>query len=95
MHALLYGVIAWAMGGAIARFLVGAGLSLVIFVGIEAGVTALLDMSVAAIAGLQADVLQLALLSGIGEAISIIGAAILSRVALAMAGNVAGLKRTT
>jgi hypothetical protein len=95
MHALLYGVIAWAMGGAIARFLVGAGLSVVVYTGITTGVTALLDNAVTAVGGLPADILSLVLLTGVGESLSIMGAAILSRVALAMAGNVAGLKRTT
>jgi hypothetical protein len=94
MISILYAVVAWAASGLIARLLLGAGLTLVVYAGVVTGVTALLDSSASALGGLPSDMINLILLSGLGEAMSIIGSAILSKVALSMAGNVAGFKRT-
>jgi len=94
MHAFLYGVLAWAMAGLIPRLLVGAGLTLVVFSGVSVGITSLLTMAANYISGAGGAVLQLALLSGVGEFMSLIGSALLTRVGLVMAGNVAGLRRT-
>lgn len=95
MHALLYGVLAWAMAGLIPRLLVGAGLTLVVYSGISVGVGALLQQAASYIGGAGGAVAQLALLAGVGEFLSIIGSALLTRVGLVMAGNIAGLRRVS
>lgn len=95
MKALLFGVLSWAMSGAIANLLVGAGLTLVVYSGVSGAVEALLSNAASLLGGLPADVMQLALLSGVGDALSILGSAILTRVTLVMASNIAGIKRAS
>lgn len=94
MQAILFGVLAWAMSGMISRLLVGAGLTLVVFAGVSVGVQALLDQAAGYIGGAGGAVVQLAMLSGVGEFMSIVGSALLTRVGLVMAGNVVGLRKT-
>lgn len=94
MMALIYGVLAWAMSGMVANLLVGAGLTLVVYSGVVVGVTALLDSAATGLGGMPGAVIELAKLSGVGEAISILGSALLTRVGLTMAANVAGIRRT-
>lgn len=92
MQALLFGVLAWAMSGAVARFLTGAGLTVVVFAGVGTVVQGLLSDAAAGLSGLPGDVVALLYLSGIGVVFSILGSALLSRVALVFAANVAGLR---
>lgn len=95
MPALIYGALAWAMAGLIPTLLLGAGLAIVTYVGLSPLVEAGLDAAVSKLtgSGLPDVALQLALLSGLGEALSIIGSAILTRLAISAAANVAGLKK--
>lgn len=93
MAALLYGLVAWAMSGAVARLMVGAGLSLVVFSGLALGVEALLGQAATGFGGMPGDIVQIAKLSGVGVALSIIGSALLSRVALMTAANVLGVSK--
>lgn len=92
MLGLLYGALAWAVSGLIPMILVGAGMSLVVFTFIEPLIQDLLNSAANYVGGLPEIALQLILLSGVGEALSIIGSALLTRVAIVMASNVAGLK---
>lgn len=93
MKALLFGIIAWASSGLLARVLVGAGLTLVVYSGVSAGVESLLQQAASSMSGMPTAVVQLAMLSGVGQALSILGSALMTRVGLTMAGNIAGLKK--
>ncbi|MRT52336.1 DUF2523 domain-containing protein, partial [Xylella fastidiosa subsp. multiplex] len=63
------------LGQTVARGLVGAGLALVTTVPLIPLVTSALNLIVSKMSGISADVLNIALLMGFGEALSIIGSA--------------------
>lgn len=88
MPAVIIALVTWALGSFIARVLIGAGLVLLISEGLDAIVTSALNSAVSSLSGggLPAASFQLALLSGIGSALSIVGAAIVTRISF-MAGS--------
>lgn len=88
LGALLAGL----LGSAGARILTGLGLGLVTYAALTPVILSALNAAKAATAGITSTVLQLALMSGIGEAISTIGAAMLTRAAID-AGRVALAKK--
>lgn len=93
MPALLYSVLAWAMGGLVQTMLLGAGLSLVTYVGLSPIIESILDEAVSRLSSPELGMaLQLALLGGLGEFLSIIGSAILTRMAISAATAAVGLK---
>jgi len=94
MIQLFYSLVAWALSGTIARLLVGAGLTLVVFAGIDTAVEALLGQVSTSLGGLPGAAVDLMLLSGVGTGVSILGSAVLTRIGLTMAGNLAGLRKT-
>ncbi|HHW4679770.1 MAG TPA: DUF2523 domain-containing protein [Xylella sp.] len=69
-------------GHAVARVLVGAGLALVTTASLVPLVTSALNLVVSNMSGIPADLLNVVLLMGFGQALSIIGSAILTRLAL-------------
>lgn len=75
-----------------ARMLIGSGLSLATFAAITTATTAMLTAAVGYFGGLPAVCLQLVLLCGAGQALSLIGAALLTRSAIQSAGL--GLTKT-
>ena len=79
------------MGGLISRALVGAGLTLVGYAAFVPLLQRGLQQINNALAGMAADMLQVLLLGGLGDVLSIIGSALLTRVSL-LAG-LAGLAR--
>jgi len=84
MPAILYGLLAWAMGSAVARILLGAGLGLGTYAVLSTILNDLLADLVAEISLLGAAA-QILYLAGIGEALSIVGGAMVARVALGSA----------
>lgn len=78
-------------GESIARALGGAGISLVSAAIMLPFVTAALNGAAASIGGIPADILNVMLLAGVGEIMSITGSAMLTRVAMG-AGKI-GLKK--
>ncbi|MEA9831455.1 DUF2523 family protein [Xanthomonas campestris] len=82
MKALLQSL----FGDAIARLLGGAGLSVISYAAITPIVLGALNLVSSRINGLAADVASLALMSGAGHAMSIIGSAIMARMAISAAG---------
>lgn len=80
-------------GESIARALGGAGLSLVSAAVLLPFVIAALNAAAAGLGGITGDVLNVMLLCGLGECLSIVGSAMLTRVAMD-AGKV-GLKKAT
>lgn len=85
-------LLASLLGTAGARILTGLGLGLVTYAALTPLVLSALNVMRSMTGGMTASVLQVALLSGIGEALSMIGAAIMTRTAID-AGRVAIRKR--
>jgi len=73
-------------GSGVARLLTGAGLGLASFAGLTAAVTAALSVAVSYANGLPSDMLNMMLILGIGPALSMIGAAMLTRAGMDAAG---------
>jgi len=70
------------LGNSAARVLTGAGLSVASYGAITVAITAALSALTSSFSGLSSGMLNIILLSGAGEAISIIGAAMLTRAAI-------------
>lgn len=79
------------LGSFIARILTGAGLAVVSGAALIPLVTAALDAAAAGLGGMPGDMLAICNMGGIGEAMSIIGSAMLTRTAI-NAGKL-GLKK--
>jgi hypothetical protein len=82
MFKRIFDLLSKLLGNGAARVLSGAGLSLASYAALSAAVLAALNGVAGAFANVSADVANLVLLFGVGESISIIGAAMLTRVAL-------------
>jgi len=80
------------VGNGAARVLTGAGLSVASYAAIATACTAALTAAVNSFNGLGSDLANIVLLCGVGESISIIGAALLTRAAI-QAANL-GLTKT-
>jgi hypothetical protein len=77
MPAILVTIISWALASLVARVLVGAGLTLATYSGIDSLIDNMLD-GVTASFGLLGDSAQILYIAGVGEAVSIIGGAIVA-----------------
>ncbi|CAN7347611.1 DUF2523 family protein [Pseudoxanthomonas sp. LjRoot168] len=91
MQGLLLKLGMWVLGGFIARTLVGAGLTIVGYVAFVPLLEYGLDQLNNALGGMAADVLNVLLLGGLGDIITIIGSAMMTKISL-LAG-LAGLAR--
>jgi len=91
MKAMLFEALQWFAKGGVPAFLTSAGMTMVVFAGLDIAVESALDQASSLIGGMTGDVVDLALLGGMGEAISIIGSALMTRAALMAAQNVMGL----
>lgn len=80
MVAILWRIAAWALGGAIARMLTGAGLAVFTYTMVVDYVRDALDYGVSILQGVAGGaVLQLLVLFGVAEALTIVGSALLTR----------------
>lgn len=93
MQAFFMKLAMWVLGGFIARTLVGAGLTLVGYVAFIPLLEYGLDQLNWALGGIAADVLNVLLLGGLGDIITIIGSAMMTKISL-LAG-LAGLARVS
>lgn len=91
MFKALFKVLENFAKGGVNSWMIHAGLTAVVFSGIDILITEALDYAVYGLNLLPADILQLALLCGISEFFSIIGGALLTRVALVTATQSMGL----
>ncbi|WP_127158975.1 DUF2523 family protein [Xanthomonas arboricola] len=82
MKALLQSL----FGDSIARMLSGAGLSVISYAAVTPVVLGALNLVASRMSGLPADAASLALMSGAGHAMTIIGSAIMARMAINSAG---------
>lgn len=91
MKGMLYSVLQhWTKGG-LNGLLSGAGIGVVVLAGMATMVTELLDKATDMLGGLTGDILDIALLAGIDTGLSMIGSAMLTRVALNQASVSFGL----
>ena len=91
MRSWLSNLLRELFGESIARALGGAGLALTTGAVMIPLVTTSLNAAASAIGGIGGDALQVVLLFGFGEALSIVGAAMLTR--LAMGATRVGIKK--
>jgi len=82
MPALLAPLLIWILSSAVARIFVSLGIGMFTYVGIIALVRDFLDMSHGFLSQLPSELLSLLHLAGVDQAISIIGAALLTRAAI-------------
>lgn len=86
------GILEKVLGNSAARVLTGAGLSVASYGAITVAITASLGALTSSFSALPSAMLNIILLSGAGQAISIIGAAMLTRAAINSAA--VGLTKT-
>lgn len=79
MQGLLYAIAISIVGSLVARVLIGSGLTLVAYAGISTAVESLLDSAVAGL-GTLGDVSQILYIAGVGDALSIVGGAVVASV---------------
>jgi len=82
MPALLAPLLIWILSSAVARIFVSLGIGMFTYVGIISLVRDFLDMSHGFLFQLPSELLSLLHLAGVDQAISIIGAALLTRAAI-------------
>jgi len=92
MIGALYQVLAAMSAHLFARVVVGAGLTLIVGGSLTLLVQPRLEAAAASIGGIGGDLGQLILLGGLGEALTILGSAILTRLAIQVANRVLGIK---
>jgi hypothetical protein len=85
MINLLIGALGLLVSSFVARVLVGAGLTIVSAVWIGGAVESALNAAAASLSGASASVVQLIALGGAGQALSIVGAALVGRAGLVAA----------
>lgn len=85
MWVALQAVLGGIAGSLGTRVLVGTGLALAVATGLDVLVSNSLSFVVAQFSGLPANIGSIVLLFGLGEALSILGAALLTRAVLAAA----------
>lgn len=91
MPALLAPLLVWVLSTAIARVFVALGIALFTYTGIKQLVQFALDQATQFVGQLPAAVLALIGLAGVDQAISILGAALLTRAAITAARISVGL----
>lgn len=91
MGSFLLKILQFAIGSAIAKLLVGAGIAAVTYRGLSTLVPPLLDGFVNSLNDVSSEALNIILIAGLGEAITIIGSAAIARATLAAATSSIGL----
>lgn len=76
------------LGGGVASLLLGAGMAVTTYAVSKPLVMSALDQAAGAMSGMGGDILQVALIAGLGEVLSILGSAIATRLGIS-AGRVA------
>lgn len=91
MFAALGELLTGLLGGLLARVLIGAGMGVVTYGVLTTAVSGALSAMVAQFGGVPSDMLNLLLLSGVGQGLSIIGAAMTARAAMRAASVGVGM----
>ena len=91
MINLVYGLLSLWASGLIAALLIGGGFTLLIGAALNTVITNLLNTASSYMAGTASSVFDLIMLGGVGEALSIIGGAMITRAMITTAGRVLGV----
>lgn len=92
MGPMIFSVLTLYASSMLARILIGGGLVLVVSAGLSALLEGLLSDAASNIGGMPSTAFQLLMLGGVGDAISILGSALLTRAAINAAGRILGVK---
>jgi hypothetical protein len=92
--AFLVPLLSWLAAGLIQRVLVGAGLSLIVGVGFEALISSSLASAASNLSGGGGSALAFARLLGVGDFLSIVGTALVTRAYITLtSGAVMGMRK--
>lgn len=81
----------YAFGSAIAKLFIGVGVAGVTYQGLTTAVPPLLNGFVASLNGVSSEALNIILLAGLGEALTIIGSAAIARATMTAATTALGI----
>lgn len=93
MTSLVLAGLTWFFGNALARILLGAGISVITITWLSGAINTFLTDAASLISSGAADVAGLVGLGGIWVAMSTIGSALLMRAAIMAASNIMGFKK--
>ncbi|RUS67980.1 hypothetical protein CUZ56_00476 [Saezia sanguinis] len=79
----LWGAFIMIAGSVVKRVLIGLGFGVITFIGTKLAMNSFIDMALAKLSGLPADMMNMLSLCGFGTCISIISSAIMMRMVLA------------
>lgn len=91
MQALFYSILKWAIVSSIARVLAGLVITTVSLAWLGDYANQALGYAVTSIGNLPGEVGQIVLMTGIGQALSIIGSALITRAVIVSAANTFGI----
>lgn len=91
MAQLIFAILSLWASGMIAALLIGGGLTLLVGVGLNAAIEGLLNSASAYVGGATSGVFNLLMMGGVGEALSILGGAIITKAMINMAGRILGV----
>lgn len=92
MGALLSSVLVWFLGSSLARILTGAGLAIGSYHVLSAALSTALTWVSSSLGGLAADMTAIIFLAGIGDALSVVGAALTAVAAINSARVFVGMQ---
>lgn len=91
MGKLLKTIFMYALGNTIARLVTGLGISVVTYQGLSAAIPPLLNGIVSSLNATSSEAVNIILLAGTGQALTIIGSAAIARATMVAATNAMGL----
>jgi len=91
MWAVLMRIITWATASGLGRVLTGLGIGVVTHVAVGGLITSYLNSASSSVGSMPANITQVLLLMGIGQYLSIVGVALLTRAAIQQAIKTFGM----
>jgi uncharacterized SAM-binding protein YcdF (DUF218 family) len=91
MWAILLRIISWATASGLGRILTGLGIGVVTHVAIGGLITSYLNSASSSVGSMPSNIAQVLLLMGIGQYLSIVGVALLTRAAIQQAIKTFGM----
>lgn len=92
LMVFLKGLMVWVLAGTLTRVLIGAGLALVTFSVLDDLVTGFLGQVSTYVGALPSAVLEILVMMGAGDALSVVGSALLTVATMKAASMVLGVK---
>lgn len=91
MGELIKKIVQYALGSMIARLVLGLGVTVVTYQGLTEAIPPLLNGIVSSLNTVSAEAVNIILLAGLGDALTIIGSAAIARATLVAATNAMGV----